>query len=48
MSELQDAVIDVCKKEIDNHRVDKQDIEAFLSSYVFNKYGLTKLKDITP
>ena len=46
--ELQSFVIDQCKDDLKNRTISKQDVEGFLSSFVYNQFGGTDIKKVTP
>jgi hypothetical protein len=48
LEELKNIVIEQCEKEIEVQKVSKKDVEAFLSSFVYNAYGHTELSKIAP
>ena len=48
LDELKDVILDTCKQEIEIQKVGKKDIEAFLSSFVYNSYGHTDISKIAP
>lgn len=47
-SVLKDYFINTLDKEFNEKKVEKADVENFLSSFVFTKYGLTDVKEFAP
>lgn len=48
VNQLRDAIVEICDDELTEQKLVKRDIEAFLSSYLFNQHGHTKYNDIVP
>lgn len=48
LNEFKTLIISTFKKEIEDSSVSKKDIEAFLSSFVYNKYGHTAVEELAP
>ena len=48
MNDFKNFVLAQCKTELDSHRISKKDVEGFLSNYVYNPYGETEFKSISP
>jgi len=48
VNQLRDAIVEICDDELEEQKLVKRDIEAFLSSYLYNQYGHTKYTDIVP
>ena len=45
---MKDLVIETCHDELELQKLGKKDIEAFLSSFVYNAYGHTDVSKIAP
>lgn len=45
---LETHFIEICKEELDKRVVSRKDLEGFLSSFVYNKYKMTNINEITP
>jgi len=48
LDDLKDLIINTCSKELEIQKIGKKDVEAFLSSYVYNTYGHTDITKIAP
>lgn len=48
VTEFQEFLKDNLKEEIQNRRIQKRDIEGFLSAFNYNKYGATNINKIAP
>jgi hypothetical protein len=44
---IRDFIIESCPEEIQYRKIDKKDVEAFMSSFVYNKQGATKSRWIS-
>lgn len=45
---MQAFIIDTCKEDLKSRYITKQDVEGFLSSFVYNRYGGTDIKKVAP
>jgi Ca2+-binding EF-hand superfamily protein len=45
---LEKYFIEICKEELAKHLLSRRDLEGFLSSFVYNRYKMTNINDITP
>lgn len=48
MEALKDFVLQSCESDINSNKINKHDIEGFLSSFNYNQYGNVAVKDVTP
>jgi Ca2+-binding EF-hand superfamily protein len=48
LNEFQNLIIGSFQEEIENNDVGRKDIEAFLSNFVYNKYGYTAVDEVAP
>lgn len=48
LNEFQTLIINTLKDQIENSEVGRQDVEGFLSNFVYNKYGHTDINEVAP
>lgn len=48
VDQLKNFVITCCQNEMINKKISKKDIEGFLSAFIYNPYGGTSFKQISP
>lgn len=48
VDEFKGFLVNTCSEELVNRRLQKADIEGFLSAFVYNSYGGTDLKSVAP
>lgn len=48
VEEFKAFVIETCREDLMTRKISKQDVEGFLSSFVYNRHGATDIKKVTP
>lgn len=48
VEEFKQFVKESCKQELIDRKIQKRDVEGFLSAFVYNKYGATNIDGIAP